>query len=71
MTTNHHVLSETQQQQTNRQVIAIWTNPSVKHSAEIIDRNKSIKFAVCKCYWSGVLWLSACERNEKTTFKDM
>ncbi len=38
-----------------------------------IDRNNNVKFGVCKCYWSGDLWLSEGEKNhfENTTFKNM
>ncbi len=39
-------------------------NKSLCKSFQDIDyRNKNVKFGVCKCYWSGGLWLSVGEKK--------
>ncbi len=48
-------------------------NKSLCKNLQDIDRNKDVKFGVCKCYWGGDLWLSVGEKThfEKTAFKNM
>ncbi len=46
-------------------------NKALNKNLQDIDRNKNIKSGVCKCYWSGDLWLSVGEKShfEKMAFK--
>ncbi len=44
-------------------------NKLLSENLQNIDRNKTVKFGMCKCNWSGDFWLKKTH-FEKTAFKD-